>query len=249
MPNETRSDDALRRALANARLRDVAVASELKVDSKTVRRWLHGRLPQTRHRWALADFLGVDQFDLWPQLPGMSHVSPEMYATYPHRSSMPRETWLSLFQSASREIDILVYGGLFIAEDVELSRLLAEKAADGVSVQLLLGDPESEHVAERGNDERIADAMAAKIRNALVLFQPLDALDGVEIRQHRTVLYNSLYIADDDMLVNQHVYGVPAAFAPVMHLRRQAGESEVFQTYADSFYRVWHGSVPLRVPA
>jgi hypothetical protein len=180
---------------------------------------------------------------------GMSDVSPEVYATYPHRSSVPRETWLNLFQNASREIGILVYGGLFIAEDVEISRLLAEKAAAGVSVQLLLGDPESEHVAERGNDERIADAMAAKIRNALVLFQPLDALDGIEIRQHSTVLYNSLYIADDDMLVNQHVYGVPAAFAPVLHLRRQAGESEVFQTYADSFYRVWHHSTPLRVPA
>ncbi len=29
-----------------------------------------------------------------------------------------------------------------------------------------------------------------------------------------TVLYNSIYRADDKLLVNQHTYGIPAAQAP-----------------------------------
>ena len=98
MLNETRSGDGLRRAMANARLRDVDVAAHLKVDTKTVQRWLNGRLPQTRHRWALADYVGVNQFDLWPHLPGMSEVSAEVHATYNRRANVPREAWLNLLQ-------------------------------------------------------------------------------------------------------------------------------------------------------
>ena len=64
--------------------------------------------------------------------------------------------------------------------------------------------------------------MAAKIRNALALYRPLQDAGQAEIRLHRTVLYNSIYRADDDMLVNQHAYGIPAAHAPVFHLHRSA---------------------------
>jgi hypothetical protein len=62
------------------------------------------------------------------------------------------------------------------------------------------------------------------------------------------VLYNSLYRADNDLMVNQHVYGAGAAFSPVLHLR-QDGESEIFGTYLASFSRVWAGATPLAVPA
>jgi hypothetical protein len=248
MPQETHSGDPLKRAMANARLRDVDVAAHMKVDPKTVQRWLHGRLPQSRHRWALADLVGVHEFDLWPHLTGTSVVAPEVHATYNYRTAVPRDVWIELFDSARNEIGVLVYSGLFIAEDVELVRLMARKAAAGVSVRLLLGDPESRHVAERGDEEGIAEAMSAKIRNALVLYRPLLEVDGIELRLHRTVLYNSLYRADDDLLVNPHVYGVSAAFAPVLHLRRK-GESEIFGTYLASFDRVWEVAAPLGVPA
>jgi hypothetical protein len=86
--------------------------------------------------------------------------------------------------------------------------------------------------------------MAAKIRNALVLYQPLRDLDGVEFRLHETVLYNSIYRADDQVLANTHIYGFTAAQAPVLHLRRVAGGSMV-STYLDSFERVWDGATPL----
>ena len=86
--------------------------------------------------------------------------------------------------------------------------------------------------------------MAAKIRNALVLYRAPCDVDGVEFRMHRTVLYNSIYRADDQLFVNTHVYGVPAPHAPVWHLRKVAG-GELASIYLESFERVWDTAVPL----
>jgi hypothetical protein len=85
--------------------------------------------------------------------------------------------------------------------------------------------------------------MPAKVRNAIVLYRPL-VTSGVQIRLHSTVLYNSIYRADGEMLINQHVYGIAAAHAPVLHLRRHS-DDDVFSTYVASFERVWSPARPL----
>jgi hypothetical protein len=149
--------------------------------------------------------------------------------------------WRQLFGSAEREINILAYSGLFLAEDVDLFGLFADKARAGVSVRIALGDPDNPHLAERGAEEGIGEAMAAKIRNALALYRPLLDVGNVEIRLHRATLYNSLYQADNDLLVNQHAYGIPAANAPVFHLRCGEG-SGMFSSYVQSFGRIWSSS-------
>jgi hypothetical protein len=86
--------------------------------------------------------------------------------------------------------------------------------------------------------------MAAKIRNALTLYRPLCPLENNEIRLHRIVLYNSIYRADDQLLVNQHAYGLPAAQAPVFCLCG-TGSGEMTALYLDSFERVWASSISL----
>jgi hypothetical protein len=149
-----------------------------------VQRWLGGRVPHARHRWSVADLLSVHEYDLWPHLAELPSIDPEVYATYPHRGSVPREVWHRLFDHAEHEIAILVYSGLFIAEDAELIRLLATKARGGITVRIALGDPDSPHVDQRGHDEGIHDAMATKIRNAILLYRPLLAA-GVETAPSR----------------------------------------------------------------
>ena len=53
-----------------------------------------------------------------------------------------------------------------------------------------------------------------------MLYRPLRDVDGIEFRLHRTVLYNSIYRADDQLLVNTHIYGFAARRTrPVLHLR------------------------------
>ena len=111
-----------------------------------------------------------------------------------------------------------------------------------MSVRIALGDPDSPHVAERGAEEGIGDAMPAKVRNALALYHPLREVPNIEIRLHRTTLYNSIYRADDQLLVNQHAYGVPAAHAPVFHLHGKHGGMTV--SYIESFHLVWSAASP-----
>ena len=240
-------NEPLRRALLRARLREDDVAARLGVDPKTVRRWLNGRVPYTGNRLALADLLDVDEADLWPGAGGpltMGSRPEEMGSIYPHRWAVPRETWARFFKSAEHEIGILAYSALFLAEDAGIVAILADKGRNGVPVRIALGDPNSPHVARRGEEEGIGAAMAAKIRNALTLFGPLTQVADIEIRLHEAVLYNSIYRADDDLLVNQHVYGTPAAHAPVFGLRAIEGKS-MATTYVDSFNRVWETATTL----
>jgi len=240
-------NEPLRQALLRARLREDDVAARLGVDPKTVRRWLNGRVPYPHSRAAIAELVGADEGELWPEAGGplATRTRPEELGTvYPHRWAVPREVWVRLFGSAEREIDILAYSALFLAEDTGILRILADKGRAGVSVRIALGDPDGLHVAERGEEEGIGDAMAAKIRNALMLYQPLCAVENIEIRLHRTVLYNSVYRADGRLLVNHHTYGVPAAQAPVFCLNSTDGR-EMVALYLDSFERVWASSAPL----
>jgi hypothetical protein len=241
-------NEFLRQAFGESQFNERDIAAELDVDPKTVSRWLDGRLPYPRHRECLSALLGVAENDLWPELVMTRHVPvppvPPVLTTYPHRWAVPRDVWLRLFSSAEREINILVYSGLFLAEDVGILRVLAARAASGVLIRVLLGDPDSPEVADRGEAEGVGDAVAAKIRNALACYRELREVEGVEIRLHRTTLYTSVYRADDEVLVNPHVFGVAAARAPVLHLRL-AVEGDMASTYLESFERIWEDALPV----
>jgi transcriptional regulator with XRE-family HTH domain len=240
-------NEPLRQALLRARLREDDIAARLGVDPKTVRRWLNGRVPYSHNRAAIAELVGADEGELWPEAGGPLAVRsrPEELGTvYPHRWAVPREVWVRLFGSAEREIDILAYSALFLAEDTGILRSLADKGRAGVAVRIALGDPDGPNIVERGEEEGIGDAMAAKIRNALTLYRPLCTVENIEIRLHRTALYNSIYRADDQLLVNQHTYGIPAAQAPVFCLS-DANNGDMAALYLDSFQRVWSSAAVL----
>jgi transcriptional regulator with XRE-family HTH domain len=243
MPN-----DRLRTAMLERGVTPAELAAELQVDPKSVERWLKGRTPYRRHRYAVATHLGVDETYLWPDALTPDQVAnaseTEIINVYPHRWTVPSDLWRNFFDDAEREIGVLVYSGLFLPEDAGIMRVFRKKAEAGATVRILLGDPDSDQVTQRGADEGIDQAMAAKIRNAIVLYQPLRDLDGIALRLHRTVLYNSIYRSDDQLLVNTHIYNFPASQAPVLHLRRVAG-GDMVNTYLDSFQRVWDGATPL----
>jgi transcriptional regulator with XRE-family HTH domain len=245
MPNER-----LRAALLQRGKSPDALAEHLGVDRKTVERWIGGRAPYRKHRYAVAKFLGVEEVYLWPEALPREQVAAasesEIVTVYPHRSEVPRDVWGRLFAEAESEIGVLVYAGLFLSEDSGIQRTFAEKVKAGVRVRILLGDPASPVVAERGEDEGVGEAMAAKIHNALVLYKPLRKLEGAEFRFHQTVLYNSIYRADGNLLVNTHLYGLTAALAPVWHFRKVPG-GEIAAAYLESFERVWESAVPVEV--
>ncbi|MEO3810716.1 helix-turn-helix transcriptional regulator [Sphaerisporangium sp. B11E5] len=243
-------NDNLRHALAQARMRTIDLATHLAVDPKTVDRWLKGRTPHPRHRWAIADLLNTTETDLWPEATHAHRpIGPDIKAIYPHRWTVPQPLWHQLFANATHHIDILVYSGLFLAENTGIVHLITQRANAGAQVRIMLGDPTSPHVAARGTDEGIGpDLMTARINNAIKLYQPLQSVDGIEIRLHRTTLYNSIYRADNNILVNLHAYATPAAQAPVMHIHTQ-DDTTTATTYLTSIEHTWASAAPLTQPS
>lgn len=244
--------------MANERLRDAIlrngldlehVAKATDVDPKTVERWItKGRTPYPRHRRTIAAMVRESETYLWPDAIAPERKAEiggsELVKLYPHRSDMPADMWKRLLDAAESHIELLNYSGMFLTDNPVLIKQLRTKAEAGVKIRLLLGDPTSRAVARRSDEEGIGKGtLAAKVRNALAFFKPLDGVPGVSIRCHGTTLYNSIYRFDDDMLVNTHVYGFMAAHAPLLHLRRLAG-GDVFETYSESFDNVWNTAKP-----
>jgi hypothetical protein len=232
----------LARAIRGVGMDATDVAARLRVDPKTVGRWLAGRVPYPRHRAALAQLTGWTARDLWPNVfqPDVPDwAAHELRVAYPHRSAVPADAWRRILANAEHEIGVLAYSALFLAEDVGARRLLRAKAQAGVRVRIALGDPEGERVAKRGVEEGIGgDVMIARVHNALMLYEPLMNDSAIQLRLHDTILYSSIYHADDEFFVNTHVYGYPASHGPVFHLRRTRGDGMV-ATYAEAFERVW----------
>lgn len=244
------SNERLRDAILSAGESAASIGERIGVDAKTVERWITtGRTPYARHRIRVAELLGQRESYLWPDA-----ISPEradrasrseLVELYPRRGLVAPGQFERLLSEAATFIDILVYAALFLPEqNPHLIELLREKGASGTRVRVLLGDPASQAVQVRGAEEGIDDAVATKVRNTIALVKkPLAQARGVSVRLHGTTLYTSIYRGDDEMLANPHVYGLPAAQAPALRLRRLSAGG-LFDTYATMYDRVWENAEP-----
>jgi hypothetical protein len=219
----------------DANLTETDVAAEVAVDPKTVRNWLHGQLPQARHRASLTKLLGIEEERTWPELSGARQ--PDLVAVYPRRTALVREFWLSLFESAVSEIGIVTYDAMFLLQDPRFMQCLRDRCAAGARVRVGLWAP-GEATAALGDPKAKAEVREANARGALSLLQPLLPCDGFDLRLHDVTLYNSLYRADDELLVNQHAHGIVADESPVFHYRRASG-GNIYQSYVASFETIW----------
>ncbi|WP_328294394.1 helix-turn-helix domain-containing protein [Kineococcus sp. NBC_00420] len=246
MPN-----DRLKQALNAHGMSPQQLGEQLGVDPKTVSRWIsQGRPPYPKYRAQVAALLREAEDWLWPEAVSEQRrdavSASEVVEVFPRRAAVPWDTWPRLFSEAAAHIDVLVYAGLFLPEQMPavLDTFVA-KAQEGVRIRLLLGDPKSPAVALRGEEEGIGrSAVAVKVRNALDLLRPkLKGVPGVHVRLHAVTLYTSIYRADDQMLANPHVYGLPAAQAPAMHLRKLT-PGGLFDTYTVMYDKVWDDARP-----
>lgn len=224
---------------------EASVAKELGIDSKTVQRWVtQGRTPHRSTAFKVGKLLNVPDTWLWPSLDdkAKSEHPSEVVAFYPHRSEMPKRIWLEMILSARKRIDLFANASLFLPEDNPDSiELLRHKAANGVPVRIMMGDPKSEAVKLRAEEERLHEGLIGRVHMALSYYRPLLGAEGVTFHLHSTALYNSIFRYDDQMLINQHIYGTYGYIAPILHLQKVEG-SDLFETYMRSFEMVWNQS-------
>ncbi|MEF3111803.1 helix-turn-helix transcriptional regulator [Streptomyces chrestomyceticus] len=243
-------NERLRVVMASQGWTHADLANATGVDPKSVERWVNlGRVPRRGTALKAAEVLGEDVHALWPALTqarAARAVSPELVGLYDQRADLPVSAFVDLFAQARERIDVLVYAAVFLHEAYpRLNDLLRERVAEGCSVRIAIGNADSENVQRRGNEEKFGNGVESRCRLALMHYRPLVAVPGVELRMHSTTLYHSIFRADDQMLVNAHVWGVHAYGAPVWHLRRH-GEGGMFASYAQSFEAVWDSAQPVQ---
>jgi transcriptional regulator with XRE-family HTH domain len=242
------SNERLRATLLDGGYDERTLAGELGLDPKSVQRWITRDVTPRRsaaHR--AAKLLGVSAAWLWPALKTdrESASQAEIVTLYPHRSEVPRHLWLDLLMSAQRRVWLYANASLFLPEDnPESIEIIRRKAESGVEVRILMADPDSPQCITRGIEERLFDAIPARVRMALAYYAPLAGVPGVYFLLQKETLYNSIFAYDDEMLVNQHVYGMYGYMCPILHLRRMEG-GDFFDMYIRSFERVWEVASPV----
>ena len=150
MPNER-----LRSALTSAGMSPRDLADRVEVDVKTVERWITSdRAPHRRTRAAVAAVLYLDETYLWPAAIPAQQVETatqqEFVAFHPNRNAIPAQRWLDLAANAKEHIDLWAFAASFLHDSLDdFFGIVADRAAHGVKVRLLFGDPESARIHHR----------------------------------------------------------------------------------------------------
>ena len=83
------ANNRLRSAMASAHVDIELIVQKTGVDPKTVKRWLAGRAPHPKYRWALASLLNEREDYLWPEdveAVTATNQTAEIMAAYSHRA-------------------------------------------------------------------------------------------------------------------------------------------------------------------
>jgi len=242
MSRNQRLHDAIRQS--GRRLDDLA--DEVGADPKTVGRWIStGRLPRPPMRQKLAQLLGVTEAVLWPDAPGVARGTAELVGVYTTRRELPPATVGSLLHAAERQIDVLGFAALWLWDTVPgFVEAVKMKIARGATVRICLGDPDSEAVLLRGEEEGIGSDLAGRCRLAASYAAGIQTVDADAVRLSAATLYASIFRFDDDVLLDTHLWSHAAGDSPVLHVRRESDHG-IAASAIRSFEQVWASAQPL----
>ena len=242
-------NEQLRSALARAGLDPDELAAGLQVDTKTVGRWLGGRVPHARHRARIAHTLQCPEHDLWPNV--IESTEPrddrrELAGLYAHTNDLRAPDWRTLLPTASENIDLLDPTLNEILTAPGTTDLLADKATAGCEIRILIAHPKSIWVTalaqQLGHLETDADGhtlLDREINQSLHHLHQLAGHDHIELRTFWAERTLSILRFDDQMLVTPHLHGLPGTHAPLLHLHRRDDHGP-FDQFADHLDTIHH---------
>lgn len=249
-------NEKLRQALKDAGLEDEQLADLIQVDVKTVRRWLAGSTPYPRHRTRVARALGAAEHQLWPDATPApapqdtrSADGSHTASIYPSATDPAAPNPVDLIARAQQSVDLLDLTLKDLASDPRLVPLLAEKAAAGCRIRILIAHPESIHLTIRLGETGAGGPVAARppevddIYATLDNLLPLEDLTGVEVREFSTTPYNTIVRADGQMLVGLELLAGHGLQAPLLQLDR-GEQPDVFDRFADYYQHIWDVADP-----
>jgi lambda repressor-like predicted transcriptional regulator len=242
------ANDRLRRAMVKAGVNKSTLAQGVGVDVKTVGKWVEGSVPYPKNQFAIAELLGVDPVDLWPNDHRDFAAAGEIVAAWNRRSDCPPDYWWRLIEQSSEQVDILGYAVLFLSENhPDLITVLTDSMARGCQVRIIVADPNADQTKARDEEEGLDGTLVARIKASVKYLAPL-LNTPASIRFQAAPMYNSVFRFDDDMLMTSHLYGTPGRLAPMLHLRR-LGAGGLFDQYSGHFERLWAHTTPTQGPA
>ncbi len=240
------ANDLLIATIRDAGLSVDDIADIAQVDSRTVQRWLGGRLPHPRYRAKLATALELEERELWPDV---ARVGPrgelgEIAGAWARRSDPDAADWRPLLRAAEHQIDLVGYSLLHIAEARAINKQLTAKARSGCQVRIALADPDTNHVLSADVRQRPPGRLVARIKDAHRRLAPLARESGIEVRQHDVACSHTILRLDDHMLLTVHLYGTPGFQAPLIHLRRER-DYGIFDQLVAHVEGLWQAAQPL----
>jgi lambda repressor-like predicted transcriptional regulator len=220
------------------------LAAKVGVDEKTASRWLAGRVPHPKHRWATADALGVEEQMIWPDIAKTAIKTGhdrEIVTVYPYRSAVPKSLWRDLVSGARRELTFAGYTSYFLWLDVvpNLRAVLRRKAQAGAAVKFLLGDPHSPVTRRREEIEGVPLTITDRINVTLDQLARLrNEEPDVQARYSDRHISMSVFVFDDDALVCTHLADLLGGDSPTFHIRRR-GDDGLYDRYAAHVVHLW----------
>ena len=243
------ANEQLRAALARAGLDPDELAASLQVDSKTVGRWLGGRIPRARHRARIAHLLQCPEHDLWPDV--IETTQPpddrrELTSIYAHADDHRAPDWQTLLPTARQQIDLLdptLHDLLTAPHTIDL---LADKARSGCQIRILIAHPKSIWITALAHqlghteiDDQGNTILDRELNQSLHHLHQLAGHDRIELRAFWAERTLSILRFDDQMLITTHLHAVPGTHAPLLHLHRRDdhGPFDQYATHLDAIHR------------
>jgi transcriptional regulator with XRE-family HTH domain len=169
----------------------------------------------------------------------------EVVDTYPTRSRVPGDLWDQLIQDARGEILLGGYTNYFFwTERPNFAATLREKAAAGVRVRVLLGDPAGEVTRRREGIEQAQLSLTTRINITLDELAKLGEVPGLEVRfSDRNAdahVSRSIFVFGGEALVCEHIAERLGHGSLTFHLRRKQ-DGGAFDQYKAHFDHLWSG--------